>query len=132
MGKEAAKASEIVRCLAAKIIEEVDSLVDLVSQGDYNLKTMQTELGERCAQGGAVTNAGNKLILSFPSHVTPSVVVFYKAQDREGNVLNQIGQVVDELLTAERERCIQKLIEIIPMADPELTTIYLRDALAKP
>jgi hypothetical protein len=50
MGKEAAKVSQIVRDLATKIIEEADSLVDLDAQGDYNLKVMQSELGERCVK----------------------------------------------------------------------------------
>lgn len=53
MGKEAAKAKEIVRGLAAKILEEVDSLVDLDTQGDYNTTELQRTLGERCAKAEA-------------------------------------------------------------------------------
>lgn len=31
----------------------------------------------------------------------------------------------------ERERCINRLLELVPMTDPDLTTGYLREELAK-
>jgi len=35
------------------------------------------------------------------------------------------------VVVKERERCIKRLLELVPMTDPDLTTDYLREELAK-
>jgi hypothetical protein len=39
--------------------------------------------------------------------------------------------VMAGMISAERERCIKRLLELVPMTDPDLTTDYLREELAK-
>lgn len=39
------------------------------------------------------------------------------------------GKDVDELIRAERERCVERLLELVPMCDPDLTREYLRKRL---
>ena len=34
-------------------------------------------------------------------------------------------------IQTERERCIKRLLKLVPMTDPDLTTEYLREELAK-
>lgn len=74
---------------------------------------------------------GNKLVLAFGHSIHTEQVTFYRQIGRKGNTLNQIGQVMDELIHAERDRCVEKLLDLVPMTDPELTREYLREELMK-
>lgn len=55
----------------------------------------------------------------------------------DGPVAREITRRVSEALSgapiilAERERCISRLLELVPMTAPDLTTDYLREELAK-
>jgi hypothetical protein len=48
----------------------------------------------------------------------PNIVVCFQCRDKT------------QVVAAERERCITRLLELVPMTDPDLTTEYLREELA--
>ena len=78
-----------------------------------------------------MSDTGNKLVLTFAHHINAESVTLYRTTKRGGNTLNQIGQVMDELIQAERKRCVEKLLELVPMCDPDLTREYLHEELMK-
>jgi hypothetical protein len=78
-----------------------------------------------------MSNTGNKLVLAFNHAINAEEVTLYRNKRREGNTLNQIGQVMDGLIQEERKRCVEKLLELVPMCDPDLTREYLHQELMK-
>jgi hypothetical protein len=54
-------------------------------------------------------------------------------RDPSAIIQAQADQIAElkESLSTERERCIKRLLELVPMTDPDLTTDYLREELAK-
>jgi hypothetical protein len=58
----------------------------------------------------AVSDTGNKLVLAFGHSINAEEVILRRVPGRKGNTLNQIGQVMDELIAAERDRIIEVIL----------------------